>query len=197
MRAHPRSAATLLALLLVSFPPAGAVQDPPAEPPEGTSAENGPAAAATDSGDGESDDLAALRETLRQTERAFAAAAGAKDLDRFASFIAEGAVFFGGAAPLRGRSTILSGWAGLFTPEGPTLRWEPCAVEIEADGWIGSTTGPYWIEAPARPADGTVPQGTFFSVWHRLEDGSWEIVLDTGTPPVPGPPVEKPCSGDG
>jgi ketosteroid isomerase-like protein len=158
-------AAFLLASLVASAPVAGAAANEPANP------------------------LAAVAESLRQTERAFAATVRDRDREAFASYIAEGAVFEGGGA-LRGREAIVAGWADRFAPETPVLAWEPCVVEIEASGRIGFTRGRYWID---QPGGAEAWQGTFFSVWERRPDGAWKIVLDTGTEASLGPPVEEPC----
>ncbi len=142
-----------------------------------------------------------LVEQVRTAERAFAATARAKDLEAFAAHLAEGAVFSAGQ-PLRGKDAILEGWAPLFSPEAPVLAWEPCVVEVEASGRIGFTRGLYWYEqAPssaspdADDAGAEVAQGTFFTVWERQPDGTWKVILDTGTPPTPGPAIVDPCAG--
>jgi ketosteroid isomerase-like protein len=148
-----------------------------------------PGAAAAD------ETISELAAQLRETERAFAATVRDKDLEAFASYLAEGAVFAAGET-LRGREAILAGWAGLFAPEAPVLAWEPCVAEVEASGRIGFTRGPYWFEEPpgSSPEGAEVPQGTFFSVWERQAGGAWKIILDTGTPPEPGPPIVTPCA---
>jgi ketosteroid isomerase-like protein len=142
---------------------------------------------------GESIDRSELAESLRHTERAFAASAQRKDLDAFAGFIAGDAVFSGGST-LVGREAIVAGWAPFFEASGPLIRWEPCAAEVDDSGDLGLTTGQFWIEVE-REGEESLLRGSFASVWRRQADGSWRVILDTGTPGVPVDEIGEPCAG--
>jgi ketosteroid isomerase-like protein len=119
----------------------------------------------------------ALDEELRAVETAFARTMADRDLEAFASFLAEEAVFFGARGVLRGKAEVSAAWARFFDgPEAP-FSWAPEQVEVLDSGRLGFSTGPVFDPAGNRV-------GTFNSVW-RLEGGEWRIVFDRGCPPCP------------
>jgi ketosteroid isomerase-like protein len=122
--------------------------------------------------------------TLRDTEYAFARSVANRDLERFRGFLDSQAVFASGK-PLRGPAAIVQAWSPYFEPDGPPLIWCPSRVVIIDDGTMGMTTGPYETEVRDREGNRVRARGAFFSVWRRQQDGSWKILLDSGTPPAP------------
>lgn len=122
-------------------------------------------------------DREALEAGLRAAETAFARTMADRDLDAFAGFLADEAVFFSGRGVLRGREEVVAAWSRFFAgPEAP-FAWAPEQVEVLASGSLGFSTGPV-----LDPQGNRV--GTFNSVW-RLEGGEWRIVFDRGCPPCP------------
>lgn len=118
---------------------------------------------------------------LRAAEIAFAASVADRDLERFASFLDEEAVFVG-ATVLRGRQAILEGWSIFFSEGGPELAWQPEIVEVRSDG-LGLSRGPYTLTARGAEGSRSTSRGTFTSIWRRREDGGWKILFDAGCPP--------------
>ena len=131
-------------------------------------------------------ELLDLKRSLRETETAFAASVANQDWDRFASFIADEAIFVSGAVQ-HGKQAILEGWAVFFQEGAPKLVWKPEVVEIQDDGELGMTRGPFTLEQVS--PDGTVvsQSGLFNSVWERQADSSWKVIFDAGCPPCQGP----------
>ncbi|MGB5659225.1 MAG: nuclear transport factor 2 family protein [Thermoanaerobaculia bacterium] len=131
-------------------------------------------------------ELLGLQKSLRETETAFAASVANQDWDQFASFIADEAIFVSGAVQ-HGKQAILDGWAVFFQEGAPKLSWKPEVVEIQDDGELGMTQGPFTIEQVG--PDGAVlsQSGLFNSVWERQSDGSWKVIFDAGCPPCQGP----------
>jgi ketosteroid isomerase-like protein len=131
-------------------------------------------------------ELLDLQESLRETETAFAASVANKDWDQFAGFIADEAIFVSGAVQ-HGKQAILDGWAVFFQEGAPKLVWKPEVVEIQDDGELGMTRGPFTLEQVS--PDGTVvsQSGLFNSVWERQADSSWKVIFDAGCPPCQGP----------
>ena len=119
-------------------------------------------------------DLPALEQQLRDAETAFAASMADRDIDVFASFIAEDAIFGSGRDAMRGRAAILAGWARYFEGEQPPFAWAPDSVVVLAGGDLGQTKGP--VTGP----DGQ-PMLEFRSTWRRGDDGRWQVVFDDGT----------------
>lgn len=114
-------------------------------------------------------------EQVRHAELAFAASMAARDLEQFARYLAEEAIFFGPSGPLRGKSAVVEGWRSFF--DGPTapFSWEPETVEVLASGTLALSSGPVRDPAGRRI-------GTFNSVWRREGDGRWRVIFDKGCP---------------
>lgn len=117
-------------------------------------------------------DLAA---EVTAAERAFARTMADRDLDAFASFVAEEAIFFNGQAAVRGRVAVRADWAKYFAPGPAPFSWEPDEVEVLESGTLAHSSGP--VRDPA----GRVV-GRFNSVWRRDATGVWRVVFDRGCP---------------
>lgn len=115
------------------------------------------------------------RENVRVTENAFAQTMLDRDLQRFASFIDEQAIFIGDEQVLRGKEAIVKGWRDYFNADSAPFTWQAQTVEVLANGQLARSLGPVFN-----------PQGHliahFDSVWQRNEAGQWKIVFDKGYP---------------
>ena len=112
---------------------------------------------------------------VRAAEQAFAGAMAKRDLDSFASHLAEEALFFGDKDVLRGKAAVVAGWKRFFEGATAPFSWEPQTVEVLASGTLGLTSG------PVRNPEGK-QVGTFSSIWRREADGRWKVVFDKGCP---------------
>ncbi|MBI3156756.1 MAG: nuclear transport factor 2 family protein [Burkholderiales bacterium] len=115
---------------------------------------------------------------VEATERAFAATMARRDLQGFASFVDDEAVFFSGPAPLRGRDAVVAWWARHFEGAAAPFSWEPDQVVVLGSGTLAHSSGP--VRAP----DGK-PFARFDSIWRRQAGGAWKIVFDKGSPLPP------------
>ncbi|QTN21516.1 nuclear transport factor 2 family protein [Rhizobacter sp. AJA081-3] len=120
-----------------------------------------------------------LQAQVFAAERAFAKSMADRKLSAFASHIAEEAVFFTGAAPLRGKSEVVAGWSSYFEASVAPFSWAPDRVEVLQSGTLALSTG------LVRDTDGKVI-GRFNSVWRQEAPGVWRVVFDKGSPPEPG-----------
>ena len=127
----------------------------------------------------EPEDTMDLRDSLRQTELAFAASVANRDQEAFAGFIADEAVFVG-ASVHRGREAIVTAWQAFFADDGPVLEWWPEIVEIGDGQDIGLSRGPYRLTYVDEAGQEQVSEGLFNSVWRLQADGTWKIVFDAG-----------------
>jgi ketosteroid isomerase-like protein len=118
--------------------------------------------------------VAALRDQVFATERAFARTMADRDFAAFASFISDEAVFFTGPTPLRGKAAVAAGWKRFFEQKAAPFRWEPAEVEVLDSGSLALTSGPVHDPAGKQIA-------TFTSIWRQEAPGVWRIVLDKGT----------------
>jgi ketosteroid isomerase-like protein len=114
-----------------------------------------------------------LAAEVEAVERAFARTMAERDLAAFATFVAEEAVFLGGAEPLRGKPAVVAAWSRYFETDAAPFSWAPGTVEALPSGTLALSTGP--VHAP----DGTLV-ATFTSIWRRDDDGVWRIVFDQG-----------------
>lgn len=157
MQIRRRSAAAAAALwsaLVVA--PAPAAGDAPAEDP--------PA-------------IAVAQQQVFAAERAFARTMADRNVDAFAGFVAEEAIFFGGGtAPLRGKAQVLSVWSAFFDGEAAPFSWEPDQVEVLDSGTLALSTG------LVRDPQGKVI-ARFNSIWRLEAPDVWRVVFDKGSPP--------------
>ena len=116
----------------------------------------------------------ALNEAVRAAETAFARTMTERDLEGFASFLSEEAVFVGNSS-LRGRKAIADGWSVFFTePEAP-FSWHPALVEVLESGNLALSSGPVLDPGGKRV-------GVFNSIWRLESDGEWRVIFDKGCP---------------
>lgn len=113
-------------------------------------------------------------------ELAFAHSMAQRNVDAFAEFIADEAVFFSGTTPLRGRRAVIEAWSAYFSAPAAPFSWEPDQVEVLASGTLALSTGP--VRNPAG-----VVIARFSSIWRLEAPNRWRVVFDKGGPPSPGP----------
>lgn len=116
-----------------------------------------------------------LAEQVRSAETAFARTMADRDLEAFASYVSEEAVFFGGQV-LRGADAVKAGWSPFFQGEAAPFSWEPEHVEVLESGTLALSSGPVFDPDGQRV-------GTFTSTWRLEADGRWRVVFDKGCPP--------------
>lgn len=119
-------------------------------------------------------------EQVFAVERAFAKTMADRDLEAFATFLSDEAVFFSGTKTLRGRQQITEAWAAYFTGSAPPFSWDPDQVVVLESGTLALSTGPV-----VDPSGEVV--GRFNSIWRLESPGVWKIVFDKGSPASPGP----------
>lgn len=115
----------------------------------------------------------ALAQQVRAAETAFARSMADRDINTFATLVAEDAVFFGGDKPTRGKAAVVASWKPLFEAPKAPFSWEPANVEVLDSGTLALSSG------PVRDAEGK-QVGVFNSIWRREADGSWKVVFDKG-----------------
>jgi len=115
------------------------------------------------------------KEQVIATERAFAETMARRDLEAFAAFVSDEAVFFSGPTPLRGKKHVVEGWSRYFEDSDAPFSWEPDEVEVLDSGTLALSTG------PVRDPSGKVI-ARFNSIWRQEKPNVWRIVFDKGSP---------------
>lgn len=118
-------------------------------------------------------DVAALEREVAAAETAFAKTMADRDLDAFASFLAEDAIFSPGPNTLRGKAAIVAAWSKYYEGAAP-FSWKPETVVVLAGGTLAQTKGPVFDPAGK-------PIAEFRSTWRLEADGRWRVVFDDGT----------------
>jgi ketosteroid isomerase-like protein len=114
-----------------------------------------------------------LRLEVAATETAFAKTMADRDHAAFTSFLAEEAVFLGGATPLRGKQQVAEAWKHLYEKPAAPFSWQPEKIEVLESGGLALSSG------PVHDAKGKLV-GSFTSIWRREAPGVWRIIFDTG-----------------
>jgi ketosteroid isomerase-like protein len=108
-------------------------------------------------------------------ERNFAAASLEKGTrDAFLEFMDTSAIMFQKGE--FGKS--YANWQAREKGQG-VLDWQPVVAEVSASGTWGFTTGPWTFRNNAHE-DTLSGRGHFFTIWHKVADGSWKFIFDCG-----------------
>ncbi|MGE3403476.1 MAG: DUF4440 domain-containing protein [Vicinamibacterales bacterium] len=114
---------------------------------------------------------------MADTERAFATRAtevGWKQA--FLEFFADDAVGFAGDVTVPAKDQLRQ---APDPPRGLQLLWEPRYGDVAASGELGWLTGPSTNINPARD-NGAPRYGNYASIWKRLPDGRYRVLIDVG-----------------
>ena len=117
-----------------------------------------------------------LAEQVRAAETAFAKTMADRDLDAFASHVADEAVFFGYTV-LRGLDAVVEGWSPYFEGKDAPFSWEPEHVQVLESGTLALSSGPVFDPQGQRV-------GTFTSTWRLEADGPerFGVEMNRATP---------------
>ncbi len=117
---------------------------------------------------------------LLETDRAWAAAAKAGDVDKVASFWAEDATnYFPGAPVARGKKAIVELVKKNRSKPGFSLSWEPREAIVAESGELGYTSGPFSLSVLGPEGVPIARTGHYVCIWKRHADGSWKCSLES------------------
>jgi ketosteroid isomerase-like protein len=125
------------------------------------------------------DTRAADERAIRETDSAWSAAAGAKDLERTVAYYAPDAVSLPANAPIAtDMGAIRKFWEQDFAMPGYALSWKTAKVEVSRGGDMGYAYGTYeftFNDAKGKPM---TDRGKYLTVWKKQADGKWKAVAD-------------------
>jgi uncharacterized protein (TIGR02246 family) len=127
------------------------------------------------------------RSAILKAERAWAAAAKAKDLDGSVSFMADDATMFPPmSGPVSGKAAIREYMAGGFATPGFSVTWEPEDAVVAVGGDLAYTRSRSVYTVPG--ANGAIETiyGKGVAIWRKSANGDWRCVVDiwNDAPPV-------------
>ncbi|PPJ42074.1 nuclear transport factor 2 family protein [Pseudoxanthomonas sp. KAs_5_3] len=115
-----------------------------------------------------------------QRELSFAKSVADHDAAAFAEHLHPEAAFGVSQKPTRGREAITREWRPLIEGTALKLSWYPSVVTLGGDGRTAYSSGPALYEDPKT---GDTRLGRFGSVWHRNDEGVWQVLFDDGVTP--------------
>jgi hypothetical protein len=126
---------------------------------------------------------------LMQLDRDFDKSTAEKGVDGWVMYFAPNGSMLGDTSqPTTGIAAIRAQMEPVFKESSFSLRWHPTKGEMMIPGIIGYTVGRW--ERLLKNKEGKMMKsaGTYSTTWKKQPDGSWKIVLDSGS--SDGPPVE-------
>ena len=124
-------------------------------------------------------------EVLMKADMDFDRATAEKGIDGWVSFFAEDGMQLTPEGNIKGHQAIRNYMSSAFARRGYSLRWKPTFADIAGSGDLGYTTGTYESRGTDAQGNPVVRTGRYVSIWKKQKDGSWKVVLDTGSPDAP------------
>src|SRR5690349_13186230 len=117
--------------------------------------------------------------TLRNLDADWSKAAGAKDLDKTASYYADDALVLPPNMPaINGKQQARAMWQGMFSVPGFGGGWKVTKVEVARSGEMGYVTGTYELSESDAAGKPSTDKGKYLEVWKKQTDGSWKCIID-------------------
>lgn len=139
-------------------------------------------------------DIESERRALLETDRGFAAAALAGQMDRVFSFWTDDAVIYPAGMPsVRGKQAIREFLARNRAQPGFSIGWEPREAVVSRDGSLGYTVGDYEVAIDGPGGATLTRRGRYLQTWQKDEAGSWRCTVEIQAPlTVAGGPDVRP-----
>ena len=131
-------------------------------------------------------DLGAIETNIRNQDKLWSDAAGAKDLDKTVSFYADDANFLMAGLPLAsGKDNIRKSWSALLSnPALVSVSFAPTSVHVNEDGDMAYEIGTYELVTKDKKGKQSTEKGKFAVVWKKQADGSWKVEVDSASTPA-------------
>jgi ketosteroid isomerase-like protein len=114
---------------------------------------------------------------LMELEGRFAQSVAAGGGKAFASWFADDAVTLNNGKPaVLGRTAIAA--QAQWDPKTYQLTWVPQGAQMGPSNDMGFTWGHYEGHSRDKQGEAVVISGRYFTIWKKLADGSWKVVLD-------------------
>jgi uncharacterized protein (TIGR02246 family) len=119
-------------------------------------------------------------EEIRRLEAAMMSTAAEKGAEGYLSYYAEDAVELpNGAAILQGKKSLSKGMEFL-NDKTNRLMWTPVRIDVAQSGDLAYSYGTFEFRSAGKDGKQTVEHGKYTTIWRKLKDGTWKVVLDMG-----------------
>jgi ketosteroid isomerase-like protein len=126
---------------------------------------------------------------LMQLDRDFEKATAERGVDGWVAYFASNGSMLGDTSqPTTGIAAIRAEMEPVFKDSNLSLSWYPTKAEMMIPGVLGYTVGKWETHRKNKEGKTLKIMGTYSTIWKKQTDGSWKIVLDTGS--ADEPPVE-------
>jgi ketosteroid isomerase-like protein len=117
--------------------------------------------------------------TLKNLDAEWSKAAGAKDVDKTASYYSDDALVLPPNMPaIQGRQQSRAMWQGMFGVPGFGGGWKVSKVEVARSGDLAYLTGTYELRETDASGKPTTDKGKYLEIWKKQADGNWKCVVD-------------------
>lgn len=124
--------------------------------------------------------LADERNILLETDRQWAAAAAAGDIEKLVSYWADDAVNFVPGAPVaRGKKALRKLVVRNRGRAGFSIMWEPTRSVVSKSRDLGYTFGPFQLSANDVQGKRSTRRGNYVCIWQKQRNGEWKCVVES------------------
>jgi len=117
--------------------------------------------------------------TLKNLDAEWSKAAGAKDVDKTASYYSDDALVLPPNMPaINGKQGARAMWQGMFSVPGFGGGWKVSKVEVARSGDLAYVTGTYELSETDAKGKPMTDKGKYLEVWKKQADGTWKCVVD-------------------
>ena len=130
--------------------------------------------------------------TLKNLDAEWSKAAGAKDVDKTASYYSDDAVVLPpNMATINGKQGARAMWQGMFSVPGFGGGWKVAKVEVARSGDLAYVTGTYELSETDAKGKPMTDKGKYLEVWKKQADGTWKCAIDMFNSDLPSDAGEE------
>src|SRR5689334_12720135 len=130
--------------------------------------------------------------TLKNLDAEWSKAAGAKDVDKTASYYSDDAIVLPpNMAAINGKQGARAMWQGMFSVPGFGGGWKVSKVEVARSADLGYLTGTYELSERDAKGKPMTDRGKYLEVWKKQADGTWKCVVDMFNSDLPSDAGEE------
>jgi ketosteroid isomerase-like protein len=116
---------------------------------------------------------------IRDTDKAFSAAATSKDIEGALAFYAKDAVVMPPNEPMAmSPEAIRKSFTAFMSAPGLSMSWEPTKAGVGHSGDLGYTLGTYQLSMTGPDGRPISDSGKYLTIWRKQGDGTWKVEAD-------------------